>query len=211
MTRGQTVAGGDRIGKTIIFCQKPAHAEFIASDSTSTIRATRLIRARCPLTSSLRTEFIDDFSNPVKPPHIAISVDMLDTGIDIPEIVNLVFFKARAVQDKVLADGRPRTRLRKIYSHRGRTQFLLHLDYCQNLEFFQPKPLYHRGCARSVSSARGRSKRGSSLLVNWTGRCRRGIARGRCFTPTPRRLAAMNLETSSCARNDRLVEKYAKA
>jgi type I restriction enzyme, R subunit len=36
---------------------------------------------------------IDDFSNPARAPHIAISVDMLDTGIDIPEIVNLVFFK----------------------------------------------------------------------------------------------------------------------
>ena len=36
---------------------------------------------------------IDDFSNPAKAPHLAISVDMLDTGIDIPEIVNLVFFK----------------------------------------------------------------------------------------------------------------------
>lgn len=36
---------------------------------------------------------IDDFSNPSKPPHIAISVDMLDTGIDIPEVVKLVFIK----------------------------------------------------------------------------------------------------------------------
>jgi type I restriction enzyme, R subunit len=36
---------------------------------------------------------IDDFSNPEKPPHIAISVDMLDTGIAVPEAVNLVFFK----------------------------------------------------------------------------------------------------------------------
>ena len=36
---------------------------------------------------------IDDFSNPDKAPHIAVSVDMLDTGIDVPEIVNLVFFK----------------------------------------------------------------------------------------------------------------------
>ena len=26
-------------------------------------------------------------------PQIAISVDMLDTGIDVPEILNLVFFK----------------------------------------------------------------------------------------------------------------------
>jgi type I restriction enzyme R subunit len=36
---------------------------------------------------------IDDFSSRTKAPHIAISVDMLDTGIDVPEVVNLVFFK----------------------------------------------------------------------------------------------------------------------
>lgn len=37
---------------------------------------------------------IDDFSQPEKAPHLAISVNMLDTGIDVPEVVNLVFFKA---------------------------------------------------------------------------------------------------------------------
>jgi type I site-specific restriction endonuclease len=36
---------------------------------------------------------IDDFKIKDKAPHIAISVDMLDTGIDVPEVVNLVFFK----------------------------------------------------------------------------------------------------------------------
>lgn len=30
---------------------------------------------------------IDDFSKKEKAPHIAISVDMLDTGIDVPEVV----------------------------------------------------------------------------------------------------------------------------
>ena len=30
MTRGQKVAGGDRLGKTIIFAKNNAHAEFIA-------------------------------------------------------------------------------------------------------------------------------------------------------------------------------------
>ena len=30
---------------------------------------------------------------PEKEPIIAVSVDMLDTGIDVPEVLNLVFFK----------------------------------------------------------------------------------------------------------------------
>ena len=36
---------------------------------------------------------IDDFKQPDKEPRIAVSVDMMDTGIDVPECVNLVFFK----------------------------------------------------------------------------------------------------------------------
>ncbi|MFP3386272.1 helicase-related protein, partial [Tritonibacter sp. SIMBA_163] len=38
-------------------------------------------------------DLIDKFSMPDQEPHIAISVDMLDTGIDVPDVVNLVFFK----------------------------------------------------------------------------------------------------------------------
>ena len=47
---------------------------------------------------------IDEFSDPKKLPQIAISVDMLDTGIDVPEVLNLVFFKKSYEQGKVLAD-----------------------------------------------------------------------------------------------------------
>ena len=36
---------------------------------------------------------LDDFSQQDKVPHIAISVDMLDAGIDVPEVANLVFFR----------------------------------------------------------------------------------------------------------------------
>ena len=36
---------------------------------------------------------IDEFSDAAKLPQIAITVDMLDTGIDVPEVLNLVFFK----------------------------------------------------------------------------------------------------------------------
>ena len=38
-------------------------------------------------------DLIDKFSEKEKSPHIAISVDMLDTGIDVPEVVNLFFLK----------------------------------------------------------------------------------------------------------------------
>lgn len=43
---------------------------------------------------------IDAFSAPEKAPHIAVSVDMLDTGIEVPEVVNLVFFKPVRMRTK---------------------------------------------------------------------------------------------------------------
>ncbi len=61
---------------------------------------------------TFKTEYaqslIDDFSKPESMPHIAISVDMLDTGIDVPEVVNLAFFKPVLVKNQVLANARPR-------------------------------------------------------------------------------------------------------
>lgn len=94
MERGQKVAGGDRLGKTIIFAKNHDHAEFIAKRlnenySNYAGHFARVIDFSVNYAQSL----IDDFSQPDKAPHIAISVDMLDTGIDVPEILNLVFFK----------------------------------------------------------------------------------------------------------------------
>ena len=60
------------------------------SDSTLTIASTlKTIKFNENDYDSL----IDEFSTKDKMPQIAVSVDMLDTGIDIPEILNLVFFK----------------------------------------------------------------------------------------------------------------------
>jgi type I restriction enzyme, R subunit len=94
MTCGQHVAGGDRLGKTIIFAKNQTHAQFIIErfDANYPHLKGTFARGICnsvPYAQSL----IDDFSNPTKPPHIAVSVDMLDTGIDIPEVLNLVFLK----------------------------------------------------------------------------------------------------------------------
>ena len=94
MTHGIKVAGGDRLGKTIIFAKNSRHAQFITQrfDANYPHHAgqfARLIDYSVTYAQSL----IDDFSEAEKAPHIAVSVDMLDTGIDVPEVVNLVFFK----------------------------------------------------------------------------------------------------------------------
>jgi type I restriction enzyme, R subunit len=94
MTRGHRVAGGDRLGKTIIFAKNNEHAEFIAErfDANYPEHAGHFARVITHHTEYAQS-LIDAFSVADKAPHIAISVDMLDTGIDVPEVVNLVFFK----------------------------------------------------------------------------------------------------------------------
>mgnify|MGYP000215102791 CR=1 FL=1 len=94
MTHGYKVAGGDRLGKTIIFAKNRKHADFIEARFNKAYpqhagHFARTITYQQTYAQSL----IDDFSVKDKNPHVAISVDMLDTGIDVPEVVNLVFFK----------------------------------------------------------------------------------------------------------------------
>src|SRR5207248_7408180 len=142
MTRGQKVAGGDRLGKTIIFAKNHDHAAFIAERFDKNYPEykgdfARLIDFSVEYAQSL----IDSFSIPSKPPHIAISIDMLDTGIDVPEIVNLVFFKLVRSKTKfwqVIGRG---TRLsRDLFGPGKDKKFFYVFDYCQNLEFFSQNP-----------------------------------------------------------------------
>jgi type I restriction enzyme R subunit len=95
MQNGLKVEGGDRLGKTIIFAKNEADAKFIEErfNKAYPALAGHFARIITHQTGSYAQTLIDDFSIKVRVPHIAISVDMLDTGIDVPEVVNLVFFK----------------------------------------------------------------------------------------------------------------------
>ena len=142
MTKGQKVAGGDRLGKTIIFAKNNAHAEFIEQRFNANYpeykgHFARVVTYKTEYAQSL----IDDFSNKEKMPHIAVSVDMLDTGIDVPEVVNLVFFKMVRSKTKfwqMLGRG---TRLCKDLFGPGddKKNFFV-FDFCQNLEYFSQNP-----------------------------------------------------------------------
>lgn len=138
MTHGVKVAGGDRLAKTILFAKNQAHADFIAQRFDIAYPELKGAFARV---ISYRTEYaqslIDDFSTPDKAPHLAISVDMLDTGIDIPEVANLVFFKLIRSKTKfwqMLGRG---TRLcPDLFGPGADKAFFYLFDYCQNLEYF---------------------------------------------------------------------------
>jgi type I restriction enzyme, R subunit len=142
MTRGAKVANGDRIGKTIVFAKNHDHAVFIAERFDKNYPQykgafARVIDFQVEYAQSL----IDDFSNPVKAPHIAISVDMLDTGIDIPEVLNLVFFKLVRSKTKFWQMVGRGTRLCPSLFGIGKDKECFYIfDYCQNLEFFSQNP-----------------------------------------------------------------------
>ncbi len=139
MRDGIKVAGGDRLGKTIVFAKNQAHADFIYQRFCVNYPAldggnfARVVTHSTKYAQSL----IDDFSNPGKAPHIAISVDMLDTGIDVPECVNLVFFKLVRSRTKfwqMLGRG---TRLSPDLFGPGEDKAGFNVfDFCQNLEYF---------------------------------------------------------------------------
>lgn len=94
VTLGQQVDGGARLGKTIVFAKNQKHAEFIFSVFTSAYPAFGDEYAAVITNQSGQVDtLIEKFERPDSPLRVAISVDMLDTGIDVPCIANLVFFK----------------------------------------------------------------------------------------------------------------------
>lgn len=138
MTQGMVGQDGDRIGKTILFARNHDHAVFIQDRFDHHYphlagKAARVIDNRAPYAQSL----IDEFADPSSDLAIAISVDMLDTGIDIPEIVNLMFFKPVRSRTKFWQMVGRGTRLcPDLFGPGQHKEFFWIFDCCQNLEFF---------------------------------------------------------------------------
>ncbi|TLF72423.1 DEAD/DEAH box helicase family protein [Nocardia cyriacigeorgica] len=142
MTHGHRVAGGDRLGKTIIFAKNVLHARFIADRFDVNYPEFKGSFARV-ITHAITysQDLIDKFSQPDQEPHIAISVDMLDTGIDVPEVVNLVFFKPVRSKSKFWQMVGRGTRLRPDLYGPGqdKTDFFV-FDVCGNFDYFDQHP-----------------------------------------------------------------------
>ncbi len=142
MEHGLKVAGGDRLGKTIIFARNHKHALFIEKRFNVHYPHLKGIFARV-IDNYVKyaQTLITGFSQPAKEPHLAISVDMLDTGIDIPEVVNLVFFKVVRSKTKFFQMIGRGTRLRPDLFGPGdnKTHFLI-FDACMNFEYFSQNP-----------------------------------------------------------------------
>ena len=142
MQHGHTVAGGDRLAKTIVFARNHEHARFIEERFNHHYphhagHFARIIDNYAKYPQSL----IDDFAQKDKAPHIAISVDMLDTGIDVPEVANLVFFKPVYSKIKFWQMIGRGTRLCPDLFGPGedKTDFRV-FDFCFNFDFFRENP-----------------------------------------------------------------------
>lgn len=154
MSDGHKVDGGETLGKTIIFAKNQLHAEFIESRFNLNWPEyggafARVITHGTEYAQNL----IDDFSVASKRPQIAISVDMLDTGIDVPEVCNLVFFKSVRSKSKFWQMIGRGTRLRReLYGPGEDKEDFLVFDWCRNLEYFsQDLPGVEGSTAKSLT------------------------------------------------------------
>ena len=137
MNDGLKIDYGSKIGKTIIFARNHNHAEKILEvfekEYPNLIGYAKVIDNHINYSQSA----IDEFSDPDKLPQITISVDMLDTGIDVPEVLNLVFFKkvmSKAKFWQMIGRG---TRLCPgLLDGEDKKKFYI-FDFCGNFEFFR--------------------------------------------------------------------------
>lgn len=138
MKNGLKINGNDKLGKTIIFASSHREAEEIVKRFNTVYSEygpdfCKLIDSRVENNLNL----IDDFGDRDSMPQIAVSVDMMDTGIDVPDILNLVFFKPVKSKIKFIQMIGRGTRLSPdIYGvGMDKTGFLI-FDYYDNCNFF---------------------------------------------------------------------------
>jgi len=144
MENGLKVAGGDKIGKTIIFAKNHRHAVFIEERFNKNFPEyagsfCRVIDNYQDKAQDLLEKFCYDKEE--IDPQIAISVDMMDTGVDAPRVLNLVFFKEVKSYAKFWQMVGRGTRLApNIFGPGKDKKYFIIFDYCQNLEFFGEHP-----------------------------------------------------------------------
>ena len=137
MTNGIKIDYGQKLGKTIIFAKNHEHAEKILEIFNQEYPYLPEYAKVIDNYTKYAQSAIDEFSEAKKMPQIAISVDMLDTGIDVPEVLNLVFFKkvmSKAKFWQMIGRG---TRLCPgLLDGEDKKKFYI-FDFCGNFEFFR--------------------------------------------------------------------------
>jgi type I restriction enzyme, R subunit len=142
MLNGIKVEGGDKLAKTIVFARSHLHAKFIEERFNKQYPGYKGDFLKViDYHEEYRYDLLNKFKEKTKLPQIAVSVDMLDTGIDVPEVCNLVFFKPVRSSVKYWQMIGRGTRLCKDLFAVGedKTAFVI-FDFCENFEFFSATP-----------------------------------------------------------------------
>ena len=138
MQEGLKINANDTLGKTIIFAKSHKEAEVITQRFNTLY--PNLGADFCKLIDSQvedALKLVDSFGERGKLPQIAVSVDMLDTGIDVPDALNLVFFKTVRSKIKFLQMVGRGTRLSKdIFGPESDKKGFLVFDYYDNFRYF---------------------------------------------------------------------------
>lgn len=141
MQYGIKTNGGELLGKSIIFAYNHHHAQMIVDCfhelyPDHPANYCQLIDNYVKYADDLILKFENDDEF-----RIAVSVDMLDTGIDVPAVVNLVFFKPVKSKIKfVQMIGRGTRLCENLFGEgKDKTHFII-FDYCGNFEYFDAHP-----------------------------------------------------------------------
>lgn len=143
--KGIKKRSGDEIGKTIIFARNKKHAHFLKDmflELDPELFGNDYVKV-ITHGEPKAEEFIQRFCDEEKErlPQIAISVDMMDTGIDAPSCVNLMFYKPVKSYAKFWQMIGRGSRLRPDLFGDGldKKNFLI-FDLYENFEFFRQNP-----------------------------------------------------------------------
>lgn len=156
MANGIKTEGGDKLGKTILFARSHKHAKFIEERFNKQYPAYKGEFLKViDYHEEYKYDLLNKFKVKDKMPQIAVSVDMLDTGIDVPEACNLVFFKPIRSSTKFWQMIGRGTRLCKDLFGFGidKKEFVI-FDFCENFEFFDNKPKGFEGASGKSLSQR---------------------------------------------------------
>lgn len=144
MENGIKVQGGDKVGKSIIFAKNHKHAVFIEERFNKNYpeykgKFLRVIDNQETKAQDLLEKFVDETKE--VDPQIAVSVDMMDTGVDAPRVVNLIFFKQVKSATKFWQMVGRGTRLcLNLFGPGEDKEHFLIFDFCGNLEYFEENP-----------------------------------------------------------------------
>jgi len=141
MEHGLKIEGGDKLGRTILFAVNQKHAKFIVDCFTERYPAMpsgfiSMIHNEVSHAQSLIDSFCDKYKE--NNPQIAVSVDMMDTGIDAVRVLNLVFFKVvRSYSKFWQMIGRGTRLCPDVFGPNQPKDHFLIFDVCANFEFFE--------------------------------------------------------------------------